>query len=197
MEKITYENEIWKPAVGWEGFYEVSNKGRVRSLPRVIKNDIVHKDGTRVHQEYMKEGTILKPQNNGRGYYDVGLHAPGKKDKHVYIHILVAKAFIPNPQDLPQVNHKNFDKSDNSVENLEWVSDMENKLHYRRSRRCHIAEEKKKQHLVSKTLQRVKDNKDAIIKAYLEGNNVKETARIAGVGKDFASDVLYLFGYMN
>ena len=92
--------EIWKDILGYEGLYQVSNQGRVKSL------------------KFGKE-RILKPCNNGWGYLFVQLFKNGemKNDK---VHRLVAKAFLSNPNNLPDVNHKNEDKTDNIVENLEW-----------------------------------------------------------------------------
>ena len=98
--------EEWRPVVGYEGLYEVSNKGRVRKII---------------------SGRILKDRDNGRGYRYVRLHHINIDT--VYVHRLVAQAFIPNPLDLPQVNHKDEDKSNNSVDNLEWCTAKYN-IHY-------------------------------------------------------------------
>lgn len=173
-------SEEWRDIEGYEGIYQVSNLGRVRSLTRFIHN-------------YIKPGKILTPRNNGHSYYEISLHRPGKKEKHVYIHRLVAKAFIPNPENLPEVNHKDFDKANNTVENLEWVTSRENKIHFRKSYRASIADEHKRQKLASKTLQRVKDHKDSIISQYRAGATVEEIAGNIKVGRDFVADVLILF----
>ena len=109
-------NEVWKDIDGYEGIYQVSNLGKVRSLDRKVWN-------------YIKPGRILKTHNNGHGYYNVSLHNKDKIEKHAYIHILVAKAFIPNPNNYTEVNHKDFDKTNNCVDNLEWVTHRENCKH--------------------------------------------------------------------
>lgn len=102
--------EKWKPVIGFEGQYEVSNKGRVRSLRRLV-------DGKRGTKHY-RNGCILKPQT-GSKYAQVYLRVDGKQ-KWFYVHRLVAEAFIPNPNNLPQINHKDENKLNNCVENLEW-----------------------------------------------------------------------------
>lgn len=114
MEKI---NEEWRPVVGYEGWYEVSNYGRVRSLDRYVNA----KNGS----AELKKGVLLEQRDNGKGYLRVTLSKNGKV-KQPRVHRLVAEAFIPNPDNLPEVNHKNFDKSDNRVENLNWCSHIQN-----------------------------------------------------------------------
>lgn len=95
--------EIWKPVPGFE-HYSVSNIGR-------IKNPF---------------GRILKPSLNYKGYLKVHLNSENIKHKQITIHRAVALAFIPNSNNLPQVNHKNHDKCDNRVENLEWCTNQYN-----------------------------------------------------------------------
>lgn len=105
--------EKWLPVVGYEGHYEVSDKGRVRSLDRMItmKNGITRKT----------EGRILAPQNsNGQGRYRAVTISRDGIAKRVSIHRLVAEAFIPNPNGFKEINHKDEDKTNNHVENLEW-----------------------------------------------------------------------------
>ena len=104
--------EIWIDIKNFEGIYQVSNLGRVRSLARWIKC----KDGKTIY----RKGRILKPQP-ASGYRQVILSVNGEK-KWFSVHRLVAETFIPNPDNLPEVNHKNEDKYDNRVENLEWCS---------------------------------------------------------------------------
>lgn len=105
--------EEWRPIVGFEGLYEVSNTGQVRSLDRCLVNSL--------GRSVFIKGKLLKIYDNTFGYKFVSL----VMDKHsspTYVHRLVAQAFIPNPQGLPQVNHKDENKSNNRVENLEWCT---------------------------------------------------------------------------
>lgn len=101
--------EIWKDIPGYEGYYQVSNIGRVRSLDRVKRDGIKMK------------GVIRKPHIDACGYHLVAL-IKDCKVKNTGIHRLVAMAFIPNPDNLPQVNHIDEVRSHNSVDNLEWCS---------------------------------------------------------------------------
>lgn len=104
--------EIWKDIKGYEGLYQVSNKGNVKSLDKLINQRII-------------KGKLLKPTDNGNGYLIIGLIKNGTR-KNYYIHRLVAEEFLSNVNNKKYVNHINFDKYDNSVENLEWCSQKEN-----------------------------------------------------------------------
>lgn len=108
MRSELYE---WRPVVGYEGLYEVNNLGEVRSLDRT---DI------RTNSIRPLKGKILKPIQIG-DYLTVHLSKNGIK-RHCRIHCLVAKAFLPNPDNLPQVNHKDEDKTNNRASNLEWCT---------------------------------------------------------------------------
>lgn len=108
-------SEIWKPVEGYEGLYEVSDSGNVRSLSR--KAGKVH-----------IKGRILKPFQNRNGYLCVCLSKEGTT-KTVGIHRLVATAFVPNPNGKETVNHINECKNDNRASNLEWLTLQEN-IHY-------------------------------------------------------------------
>lgn len=112
------ENEIWKPVENYEGLYEVSNLGRIKSLERTVWNK------GRGYYKTVPE-RILKPSNNGQGYLFVNLCKDGKM-KNCRVHRLVGQAFIPNPNNLPQINHKDENKGNNMVENLEWCSSKYN-----------------------------------------------------------------------
>lgn len=110
--------ELWKDIPGYDGLYQVSNLGRVRSLNYKMTGRV----------------QVLKLTNRGRGYLCVALCKDGNK-KMFSVHRLVAEAFIPNPDNLPQVNHINEDKTDNRASNLEWCSAMENSNHGTRTER--------------------------------------------------------------
>lgn len=124
--------EIWKTIEGYNGYYEVSNQGRVRSIDRYV----TRKDG----YKYFLKGRILKQLTSKTGYKYLNLHPDSTHQNHVYVHRLVAQAFIENTSDLPEVNHKDEDKANNAVENLEWCSGKYNcnygthKMHLRRLR---------------------------------------------------------------
>ena len=99
--------EIWKDIKNYEGLYQVSNFGKVKSLPR---------KGTQTNTE-----KILKVSYTYNGYERVSLHK-NNKDKRYLVHRLVAETFIPNPNNYPQVNHKDENKINNNVSNLEWCT---------------------------------------------------------------------------
>jgi hypothetical protein len=109
--------EVWKPVKGYEGIYEVSNLGRVRSLDRYVER----KNG------YILpcKGSLIMPIHHKSGYIYIGLTKDGKKH-NLKMHRIVAEAFIPNPHNLPEVNHKNEQPDDNRVENLEWCDRSHN-----------------------------------------------------------------------
>ena len=117
--------EIWKPVVGYEELYEVSNFGRARSLDRIDSNN------------HPLKGVILKPYISNSGYLLVGLYKQQKRDRKL-LHRLVAEAFIPNPDNKPEIDHINTIKTDNTVflnedgsinyekTNLRWTTRKEN-----------------------------------------------------------------------
>lgn len=100
-------SEIWKDVLNYEGIYQVSNLGNVRNI---------------------KRGNSLKGRLDTYGYYRVILSKKGSHYKNFQIHRLVAQAFIPNPDNKPQVDHINTIRTDNRVENLRWVTYRENNL---------------------------------------------------------------------
>lgn len=126
-------NEEWRAIVGYEGLYEVSSEGNVRSLDRFAQSN----QGS---MQFVR-GRCLSPTTMPNGYRAIILYR-GHKGKSQYVHRLVAKTFIPNPDNLPQVNHKDEDKTNNSIGNLEWCDNKYN-INYGTARerisRSHIA----------------------------------------------------------
>ena len=110
--------EIWRDITGYEGYYQVSDQGRVKSLERKGR----------------KSERILKPSMDRDGYLQVGLHAGGKQ-KTLKVHRLVCQVFHENPDNKPEVNHINENASDNRACNLEWSTRIENITHGTRTER--------------------------------------------------------------
>ena len=113
--------EIWRPCKDYEGLYEVSNLGRVRSCDKMVWNGKIH---------YFKKGEIKTPQIRKDGYTVVSLYK-NNKGKHIRVHRLVALAFIenPKPEIYNDVNHIDCNRSNNKVENLEWCNALTNHEH--------------------------------------------------------------------
>lgn len=107
--------EVWKDIPDWEGKYQISSLGRVRSL----------------NFKQTGKTKVMSGITDIRGYKSIAFRPNGRnsKQKHYMIHRLVAEVFIPNPENKPFVNHKNGVREDNRKENLEWVTRSENELH--------------------------------------------------------------------
>ena len=106
------ENVIWKPVVGYEGLYEVSNTGLIKSL----------------NMYRSKEPHLMKLGHRRDGYLNVGL-SKNNVTKTKTVHRVVAEAFIPNPNNLEMINHKDEDRTNNNIENLEWCTRAYNQLY--------------------------------------------------------------------
>lgn len=117
--------ETWADIEGYEGKYQVSTQGNVWSVDRTVKR--IYKNGQVVIQPI--PGRSLKLSKNSRtGYLECGL-CEGSKTTIRAVHRLVAEAFLPNPESKPQVNHKDGNKLNNKLTNLEWVTPLENTQH--------------------------------------------------------------------
>ena len=123
--------EIWKDIEGYEGLYQVSNKGRIKSLNRIDSR------GHKVNEK------ILSSKPNNKGYLRVHLYKNGKR-KPFSVHRLVAIAFIPNPNNLLEVNHKDENKENNTVDNLEWCDRKYNANYGGRNERASVSNKGKK-----------------------------------------------------
>ena len=143
--------EEWRTIVGYEGQYEVSSYGRVRSLDRYDKMNRFWK------------GRILNLHTGTGGYLFVGLSSNGN-EKNYLVHRLVAQAFIPNPNNLPQVNHKDENKANNAAENLEWCNKTYNENYG----------SKKEREIKTKTLNNRVNGHKKIIQYDLDNNFLKE-----------------------
>lgn len=117
MARLDEQQEEWRDIKGYEGIYQVSNIGRVKSLKRIIRR----KDG---RIKTIRE-IILKNNIHKSGYLEVNLNLNGTF-KTVKVHRLVAEAFIPNYNNYKEINHKDEDKSNNNVNNLEWCTSSYN-----------------------------------------------------------------------
>lgn len=107
--------EVWKPIEGYEGLYEVSNLGMVRSLWFRNNHALVRRD------------KIMSATDNGNGYKIVGLRTPSDVRRHnYYVHRLVAAAFVPNPNGYAVVDHIDHDRANNTAANLQWLTQKEN-----------------------------------------------------------------------
>ncbi len=119
--------EIWKDVVGYEGLYKVSNLGRVKSIDRVVVNSLG------VPRRFYGKTMVLQSAKN-TGYAMVSLNKNGVSTCK-YVHGIVGEAFIYNPHNKPYINHKDFNRTNNLVSNLEWVTNGENVKHsYTRDR---------------------------------------------------------------
>lgn len=115
---ITLMREEWRDIPRYLGYYQVSTYGRVRSYPKEVS--YMNPNGTFSYK--VIGGNIIKPQFHNNGYAAVTLVKNNAWERQEHIHRLVAEAFIPNPQNLPLVNHKDENPSNNHIGNLEWCT---------------------------------------------------------------------------
>ena len=173
------ESEIWKDVVGYEGFYQVSNKGNVRSVER------------RDSRGHRRGGRILKPTYDTDGYLRVTLCKNGKH-KTKKVHRLVAEAFIPNLESLPHVNHMDEVKDNNELSNLEWCTHKYNMNYGTLIERASRARSKKVKAINIKTGEVLTFNstQEAECKGYSNGNVAKACRGVykASTGKLVGGD---------
>lgn len=116
--------EVWADIKGFEGYYQISSYGRVRSLDRYVPDCFGSKR--------IAKGQILKPYKTPKGYMKITLYKDSKKVyRKCRVHRLVAETFLDNKDNLPEVNHKDGNKANNNLSNLEWCTQKENLEHAR------------------------------------------------------------------
>lgn len=147
--------EIWKPLKNYEGRYEVSNLGNIRSLNYHLTGKI----------------QLLKQQKNKDGYLYVAVPKEYNKRRQILIHRAVAMAFIENPLNKPEVNHKDGNKQNNNSNNLEWVTMQENQRHaWDNGLKEKVRSESSKRGMEEKTLKRLKEYNDVRKKPVIATN---------------------------
>lgn len=162
------KNEVWKDIEGYEGLYQVSNLGRVKSLKRFVNC----KNGKRTVNE-----KILIQHDNTHGYCAVIL-SKNCKTKNCTVHRLVAKAFIPNLENKEDINHINGVKTDNYVDNLEWVTRRENIIHS-----WNMGLSKYHDHTTGKT-DRLCKNSKSVNQYDMNGNFIKNWGSISQISRE-------------
>ena len=151
--------ELWKDVKDYEGLYQVSTFGRVRSLDKYVNTGIKHSD------KVLRKGKILKARKDKDGYLKIGLRKENKA-KQCFVHRLVAEAFISNPDNFPEVNHKDEVKTNNLPITLEWCTNYYN-VHYGTGiQRCAKKRSKK------------------VYQYDLQGNLIKEWSSVAEAGRN-------------
>ena len=164
--------EIWKDIKGYEGLYQVSNLGRVKSLKRIVFT----KYGKRL-TIYEK---ILKAKVHKFGYLEVNLNSNGIA-KTLKVHRIVAEAFLPNLNNYPEINHKDENKQNNHIINLEWCTSSYNANYGTRNIRSALAKSKK------------------IVQYSLDGNLIKEHQSLTDAGRYINGNAqgVFLFYYLH
>lgn len=170
--------EIWKDIPEFEGLYQVSNLGRVKSLKRTI----ITSNGKKVTYK-PKYLSILE---HYKGYLYTRIQYKNNQ-KSFYIHRLVAQAFIPNPNNLPEVNHIDGDKTNNCVENLEWCNDTENKEHAKNNNLL----------AVGKNCCRKMTKEDVINVRSIKDKTIKELAKMYDISITSMSNIINYKSYKN
>lgn len=153
--------EIWEEVYGFDSLYEISNLGRLRTKHHGARG-------------YQKEYRYIEPRDNGKGYLCFNLKS-NHTQKTVYVHRLVANAFVANPNKHTEINHKDENKRNNSADNLEWCSHINNCNYGTRNERAK-----------AKRTRKIICNETGVIY-----NSVEQAAEIMGVGKTAISNCLH------
>lgn len=170
-------SEIWKDIKGYEGLYQVSNFGRIRSLTRQVENG---------KGLYVRNGQEMKQAYSSTGYKIVALCKDGKR-KMFKVHRLVAIAFIDNPLNKKEVNHIDGNIENNLMENLEWVTHRENIIHAYKTGL-----------VKSVNLNNVNIDKDILINMYTkDGKNISQIASDFNISRDIIRSLLKKYGVYN
>lgn len=157
--------EVWKYIDGFEGLYQVSNFGRIKSIPRRVRCQ---------HYSRMTKERIMKQHSDHLGYCRVSLHK-GLKQYSPKVHRLVGIAFIPNPNNYREINHKDENPSNNRVDNLEWCDHLYNSRYGNRGKKLSIANTNNPM-LCKRVAQYTKDGK--FVKEY---NSIREVFKQTGI----------------
>jgi hypothetical protein len=160
------EIEYWKDIAGYNGFYQISSFGRVKSFKYDKAN-----------------GRILKYRKNKLGYLQISI-SKNKKSKTFLIHRLVGIAFIPNPENKPEINHKDNDRSNNKQSNLEWNTAKQNAEHKVKQGRCNIPKGEKC------TSSKLSEKQVEEIKSYKGNLSQKELGKLYGVSQANISSIV-------
>ena len=171
--------EVWKDIAGYEGLYQVSNLGRVKSLPRELKRF--------TDRKCLAKERILTAHPNSKGYLRIQLKKDGKTEQR-FLHRLVAEAFIPNPSNKGEVNHIDNAPTNNKAENLEWTTHKENmEWSSKCGRYDHLKEQRSKygKMNISKARKCV-ERKVCLIDE--NGNVIKEYSTLTDACKDYGLD---------
>lgn len=168
------ENEIWKDVLGYEGLYQVSNIGRIKSMARYIVCG---------HGGRNKRETILKNQTHPQGYPQIELNVGGKF-RLIKIHRLVAESFLPNPNGLLVVNHINGIKEDNRVENIEWCTHQHNIIHAVKTGLRKVGRGEKSGNV------KLKESDIPQIRALVKTNSQRNVAKMFGVTQGTVQSIL-------
>lgn len=170
--------EIWKDIKGYEGLYQISSLGRVKSYPRKYYS-YWRKTYINYNEKILKPLIRSKNKNNNYFYCDLYIN---KKSKHYNIHRLIAIAFIPNPDNKPCINHIDGNKQNNNISNLEWCTIEENNKHALNNGLI-LREEKHPMHkLNNKQVIEIRNMKDVF--------STKEISKIYNVTKDTINNIL-------